>query len=121
MCYHGGVYDGWATNCAVQVQPGEGENIDNISMTSTVGAKNNLRTPVQVLKQTSIVKVDVLRGVDVVDHQGLVQRRLENYKSLHFMALQFRDLFQTIITPIFWQIEEGINCGSGEHQYHTDS
>ena len=63
----------------------------------------NLRPPVQVLKQPPPVKVDVLRGVDVVDHQGLVQPRLENHKSLHFMALVVTicDLCQTIITPFF--------------------
>ena len=42
-------------------------------------ADDKMRTPVQILKQPSPVKVDVLRGVDVVDHQDFVQPRLENY------------------------------------------
>ena len=73
-------------NCAVVKVQSE-KNSSDFSDVQLNCAYDKMWTPVQILKKPAPVKVDVLRGINVVDHQDLVQPRLENYESLHFIPL----------------------------------
>ena len=52
----------------------------SLAKSQIYGRFDFFKAPVQILKQAAPVKIDVLRGVDVVYHQRLVQPRLENCK-----------------------------------------